>query len=224
MTEPDCTTADCTEQHAASPRLRRLRPGWWLVAGSLLLALVLRGGLWPTSGSASSVPSSMPDVSTTPDSDGSPPLRSTVPGSTNSPSAQPATAGEATTSTEPPTDDQYRAAIVGRWEQENHGRRTLDVRADGTALMVVQPESAWQFLFGKRLEFDVRWQIESGTLITTVVEARPGATARAARRMYGDRHVSPIIELTDTLLRLNDEQGEEHTPWHRQPSTPASAN
>lgn len=198
---------------------RRLRPGLWAVGGCLLLTVLLRGGLWPASGNASvseqgliSVAGSVPTSAET-----------SQPGPLNS-SAASAPADNSSNGAAPAgdapqpaagSDEQYRSRIIGLWEQENHGHRTLDVRADGTALMVVQPEPAWQILFGERLEFDVRWAVRNGRLETTVVAARPGATARAARQMYGDHHVSPILVLNDTLMRLNDEEGEEHTPWHR---------
>ena len=108
-----------------------------------------------------------------------------------------------------------RAQLVGTWEQNDHGKRLLTVRADGTATIEVRPEALWRLLFGRRLEIEIEWTIEQNSLAFHTVGGKPAAQVKLVNEMYGDQRVYQIENMSTDELILLDEEGERCQPWQR---------
>lgn len=120
--------------------------------------------------------------------------------------------------TEPPdADDRLRAMALGTWHDEYRGKRTMELRADGTGTMVVELSGWTAALFADRLEFDMRWLVEGGRMQKQTVGGRPEDKVRMILKMMGDRVDEPILELTGDRLLLLDADGKTRYDWRRAP-------
>ncbi|MDG2389973.1 MAG: hypothetical protein P8M30_11695 [Planctomycetaceae bacterium] len=114
------------------------------------------------------------------------------------------------------TDEKYRKLIVGDWEMDRDGKRSLTVHSDGTADMDIEVSSSWSFLFGKKLKFRIEWSIENGILTMITTGGEPKGKVDLITSMYGAERKQPIKLLDETTLQLPDEEpGEEDHIWTR---------
>jgi hypothetical protein len=117
-----------------------------------------------------------------------------------------------------PKEDQdalYRKQIIGTWEDEYQGKRTMKVKADGTATMIVELSGIKAALYASRLEFDMVWSIENGRLKKRTTGGRPAGRVNFVLKMMGDRVDEPILELTSERLLLLDANGKTKYDWRR---------
>ena len=117
-------------------------------------------------------------------------------------------------SVEPGSDEHYRELIVGTWQDDYKGRRTLTVRVDGTATMVVEPEGL-NALVATRLTFEEEWSIEGGQLMLKAVGGEPAARVSLILKTMGTESDQKILELTTDRLVLLDSDGETQYDWRR---------
>jgi hypothetical protein len=115
----------------------------------------------------------------------------------------------------PPTDAELRQAIVGTWQDEYQGKRTMTVRADGTATMVVELHGWKAALYASRLTFEMVWSIQDGRLKKRTTGGEPSGKVNAILKMMGDRVDERILELTAEQLLLLDQNGKRKYDWHR---------
>lgn len=115
---------------------------------------------------------------------------------------------------EPKLNEQYGELIVGRWEDDYKGRRTLTVRADGTATMVVEPSGVGA-LFAKRLTFHEEWSINDGHLTQKAIGGEPEGRVNFVLKTQGDESTQKILELTEKRMLLLDADGETKYDWRR---------
>ncbi len=117
-------------------------------------------------------------------------------------------------STDPGLDQQYRELIVGTWQDDYKGRRTLTVRADGTATMVVEP-GGLNRLFAQQLIFDEEWSIEGGQFRQKAVGGTPETRVSLILQMMGTESIQKILELTKDRLLLLDPDGKTEYDWQQ---------
>ncbi len=123
-------------------------------------------------------------------------------------------------------DARYRQLVVGIWEDDYQGHRTMTLNEDGTATMVVELSGMKATLFAARLEFNMQWSLEDGRLKKRTLGGKPEGRVNMILKMMGDRVDEPILELTEDRLLLLDKDGETQYDWRRKNSdkTPACSS
>jgi hypothetical protein len=112
-------------------------------------------------------------------------------------------------------DEQLRRLALGIWQDEYHGKRTLTVRQDGTATMVIQFSGLKARLFTPRLRLDLVWSIREGRMHRRIVGGHPAEKVDFVIQRVGDRVIEPILELTETRMVLADQDGAGTYDWRR---------
>ena len=112
-------------------------------------------------------------------------------------------------------DQQSRRLIVGTWQDEYQGKRTMTLKEDGTGKMVVELDGMKAKLFAQRLEFDMVWSVEKGRLKKRTLQGEPAVTVQLILKTMGDRVDEPILELTQERLLLLDKDGKTKYDWRR---------
>ena len=108
----------------------------------------------------------------------------------------------ATSADEPPRDAQPSSAafdckqLVGCWRDGFCGQRTLTLKADGSATMLLELDFAGRLLYGKTLEFDMRWSLNESILSFEILTGHPVDAARSAIKLWGEAF-EYRIELVD---------------------------
>jgi len=134
---------------------------------------------------------------------------------------EPASAPASNPSTNPASqpaagsDALYRKMVLGTWADEYKGKRTMVVRPDGTATMLVELKGLTAILFASKLRFDMVWSIEAGRLKKRTVGGEPAGKVSLILTTMGDRVDEPILELTDKRLLLLDADGKTKYDWRR---------
>lgn len=126
-----------------------------------------------------------------------------------------ATVGSSTTESregDPMSD--HHEIILGVWEDDYKGKRTLTVYDDGTARMVVEP-SGLNAMFVGRLTFEETWSITDGHITMTVTGGEPAEQVKLICQMMGDSTRQKILELDSDRMHLLDENGKTKYEWRR---------
>lgn len=116
------------------------------------------------------------------------------------------------------SDVEYRQRILGTWQDEYQGKRTMTVRVDGTATMLVQLHGWKAALYASSLRFEMTWSIENGQFKKRTTGGEPAGKVKAVLKMMGDHTSERILELTPKRLRLLDQNGKRQYDWRRVPS------
>lgn len=124
--------------------------------------------------------------------------------------AQPKNERETTTK-----DAQQRRLVVGTWEDDYQGKRTMTLKEDGTGTMIVDLKGVKAALFASRLTFNMKWSVEKGRLKKRTIGGTPSGRVQMILKMMGDRVDEPILELTDKQLLLLDKDGKTKYDWRR---------
>jgi hypothetical protein len=120
-------------------------------------------------------------------------------------------------------DAEQRRLIIGTWEDHYQGKRTMTVRADGTATMIVELSGAKAVLYASRLRFDMVWSLDQGRLKKRTVGGEPAGRVKLILNLMGNQVNEPILELTDERLVLLDENGRTRYEWKRVRVSPEKA-
>jgi hypothetical protein len=112
-------------------------------------------------------------------------------------------------------DDRFERLAVGTWQDFYHGKRTLTLRPDGTATMVVELRGWKARMFTSRLELDIVWRIEDGKMHRRTVGGRPAAKVEFVNRRSGVAVAEPIRRLEADVMVLADQDGSREYTWRR---------
>jgi len=83
-------------------------------------------------------------------------------------------------------DERLRQLVVGTWEDDYEGHRTMTLNADGSGVMVVEL-SGWKAkLFAPRLEFNMRWSLSEGRLQKRTLDGQPEQLVSVILTTMGD--------------------------------------
>lgn len=129
---------------------------------------------------------------------------------------QQAPAADAGSAVPVPTDDEsLRQRLLGKWTQNNYGRRLLTVLADGTATIDVEPEGIWRHVFGERIRINVVWRIENGRVRFESTGGDPPEKAELVAKSFGTSGDRAIVVLTGERLALLEDGKTEPSEWSR---------
>lgn len=112
-------------------------------------------------------------------------------------------------------DESFRRLVVGTWEDDYQGKRTMTLRDDGKGTMLVELSGIRAKLFAERLKFDMVWSVEQGRLKKRTIGGEPALTVQLILKTMGDRVDERILELTDDRLLLQDKDGKTRYDWRR---------
>jgi hypothetical protein len=112
-------------------------------------------------------------------------------------------------------DDRLRKLLVGTWQDEYQGKRTLTLREDGTGTMVVELKGLKATLVAPRLTFNMRWSLAEGRLRKRSLDGEPAAQVNMILKTMGDTADETILELSEDRLRLLDQDGRTEYDWRR---------
>jgi hypothetical protein len=112
-------------------------------------------------------------------------------------------------------DENYQRLAVGTWQDFYHGKRTLTLRPDGTATMVVEFTGLKARLFTRRLTLQIVWSIQDGKMHRRTVGGTPADKVEFVNRRAGVQVAEPIVELTQEEMVLLDQNGSQQYRWHR---------
>jgi len=112
-------------------------------------------------------------------------------------------------------DEQHRRLVIGTWQDEYQGKRTLTLREDGSGTMVVELSGLKAALVAQRLTFHLEWSIAHGRLKKRSLGGEPAAQVNVILKTMGDTVDEPILELTEDRLLLLDQGGETKYDWRR---------
>jgi hypothetical protein len=100
-----------------------------------------------------------------------------------------------------------RKAILGEWERSDYyGGLTLELREDGTGLMVVNFNGVTSFVVGAdRLEVDIKWTVASGDhLIFDSLRGRPQKAFDFVSKEKGSRRDQILTHIDETNFTTHD--------------------
>jgi len=114
-----------------------------------------------------------------------------------------------------PRDEQFRRLVVGTWEDDYQGKRTMTLKDDGTGTMAVELDGLKAKLFAPRLRFEMVWAVDQGRLKKQTLKGEPPVTVQMILKAMGDRVDERILELTQDRLLLLDKDGKTKYDWRR---------
>jgi hypothetical protein len=112
-------------------------------------------------------------------------------------------------------DENYQRLAVGTWQDFYHGKRTLTLRPDGTATMVVEFTGLKARLFTRRLQLQIVWSITDGKMHRRTIGGTPADKVEFVNRRAGVQVAEPIVELTEEHMVLLDQNGSQQYRWRR---------
>jgi hypothetical protein len=115
----------------------------------------------------------------------------------------------------PIPDDEASQLVMGVWQDDYQGQRTLTVRPDGTATMVVQFEGWKARLFTPRLQIETTWTIEAGRFNRRTVGGEPAEKVEFVKNRVGDTASDKIVRVTADRMLLIDQDGHTQYDWRR---------
>lgn len=121
-------------------------------------------------------------------------------------------------------DDRHRRLLIGVWEDDYQGHRTMVLQEDGTGTMVVELSGLKASLFAPRMRFDMVWSVEGGRLKKRTLGGEPETQVQMILKTMGDRVDEPIVELTEERLILLDRDGKTKYEWRRVAPKPPARN
>jgi hypothetical protein len=112
-------------------------------------------------------------------------------------------------------DAQGRRLVLGTWEDEYQGKRTMTLNEDGTGAMIVVLSGWRAALSAPKLTFNMKWSLEGGHLKKQTINGEPEAKVKIILQTMGDHVDEPILELTEDRLLLLDQDGKTRYDWKR---------
>jgi hypothetical protein len=112
-------------------------------------------------------------------------------------------------------DEQLSALVVGTWQDNYQGKRTMTLKKDGTGTMVVELRGMTAKFFAERLDFEMVWSVENGRLKKRTLRGKPATKVSLILKTMGDRVDEPILELTQQRMLLLDGDGKTKYDWRR---------
>ncbi len=117
------------------------------------------------------------------------------------------------------TDDipPLQQRVLGVWEDDYQGHRTLTLNEDGTGSMLVELEGLASSLFAKQMEFDEEWSFDvDGSLLTMIATGgKPTTKVNLVLRMYGTKATYKVVDVSEDVMVLVDQADEKRYEWRR---------
>jgi hypothetical protein len=113
------------------------------------------------------------------------------------------------------SEERFKQAILGDWEDEYHGKRHLTVRGDGTGTMLVEPDGIGKRLFAAELKFELEWSVTEDRVTMTMIRGEPKSKVQLILKLYGQEAEYRILEMSDERMLLMDSDGKTRYDWRR---------
>ena len=94
--------------------------------------------------------------------------------------------------------------LLGVWQDDYQGKRTMTLNEDGSATMFVELSGAQAFLFAAELRFDMTWSLDGKNLTKKTVGGEPADKVNLILNTMGDTADDTLLEVTDDRLLLLD--------------------
>jgi hypothetical protein len=115
-----------------------------------------------------------------------------------------------------PSDEEIRKQMVGKWRQDHTEKRTISVKADGTAIIVAELSDYRQYIVGKSLRFDLQWTLKDSTLTFITLGGDPPESIKYINAIYGKTRAYRVREFSrDRMLPQKADTGEIEPEWTR---------
>lgn len=119
-------------------------------------------------------------------------------------------------SAKPETEEEKaRLKLLGVWQDDYQGKRTMTLNDDGSGSMVVELSGVQAFLFASKLRFDMKWSLDGTTLTKRTVGGEPADKVNLILNTMGDTAEDTLLELTEERLLLLDKNGKTKYDWKR---------
>lgn len=112
-------------------------------------------------------------------------------------------------------DEKARRKVLGVWQDDYKGKRTMTLNEDGTGTMLVELSGLQATLFAAKLRFDMKWSLAGKTLTKKTVGGDPADKVNLILNTMGDTAADTILESTDDRLLLLDKDGTTKYDWRR---------
>ena len=106
-------------------------------------------------------------------------------------------------------------SMLGTWEDDYKGHRTLTLNSDGTGTMVVELEGLAATLFAKKLTFQEEWSVVDGKITMKATGGEPAGKVGLVLSLHGDSSMQRIVEVTAGQMVLVEEPSGTRFEWRR---------
>ena len=110
---------------------------------------------------------------------------------------------------------EFSQRMLGTWEDDYKGHRTLTLNADGTGTMVVELDGLAATLFAEKLTFSEEWTVTDGKVTMKATGGEPEGKVQLVLSLHGDSSTQRIIEVTSERMILIEEPSETRFEWRR---------
>lgn len=114
-----------------------------------------------------------------------------------------------------------RRRLLGVWQDEYQGKRTMTLTDDGKGTMLVELSGLQATLFAPRLRFDMQWTLNGKKLKKKTVGGEPADRVNLILNTMGNTAEDTILEVSEDRLLLLDKNGSTKYDWKRAEKTPA---
>lgn len=130
---------------------------------------------------------------------------------------------KSTDNTKPESEeDKCRRMLLGVWQDDYKGKRTMTLNEDGSGTMLVELSGLQAVLVASKLRFDMKWSLDGKKLTKKTVGGEPADKVNAILKTMGNTAEDTLLELTDDRLLLLDKDGKTKYDWRRVPLTPSA--
>jgi len=114
-----------------------------------------------------------------------------------------------------PTEAEFSQRMLGTWEDDYKGHRTLTLNADGTGTMVVELDGLAATLFAEKLTFSEEWTVVDGKVTMKATGGEPAGKVQLVLSLHGDFSTQRIVEVTSERMILIEDPSETRFEWRR---------
>lgn len=112
-------------------------------------------------------------------------------------------------------EEKARRTLLGVWQDDYQGKRTMTLNEDGTGTMLVELSGLQAALFASKLRFDMKWSLDGKKLIKKTVGGEPGDRVNLILNTMGNTAEDTILELSHGRLLLLDMNRKTKYDWRR---------
>lgn len=113
------------------------------------------------------------------------------------------------------SDAALKKLMLGTWEDDYKGHRTLTLLEDGSGTMVVELDGFAATLFAAKLTFTEKWSVEDGHVTMKATGGEPSGKVRLVLNLHGDSSTQEIVEVTNDRMVLVEKPSGTRFEWRR---------
>jgi hypothetical protein len=112
-------------------------------------------------------------------------------------------------------EEKARRQVLGVWQDNYQGKRTMTLNEDGTGTMLVELTGLQATLVAPQLRFDMQWTLQGKVLQKRTVGGEPADKVNLILNTMGNTAEDTILEVSADQLLLLDKDGKTHYDWKR---------